>query len=593
MKMKALIAGAVLLFIASLSGGAGAVPSPWSAITPLQPAQVTDAQYYGQTVAVAGNLAVVGANDGSVNGVLNRGLVYTYARSGGVWTTQALPLTLANGMANDDFGGTLALSNDWLLVTSTDQTPGNPGATIRAVIHTFVRSGSSWAPSGPPLSGPESADPRDYFGGALAVSGDTLAVGAPGAYSGGSGRVYLYVRHDGRWARQGPALAAPGAGIDESFGASVALDGDTLIVGSPRYADPPVPGVAYVYVRQAGVWARQGDVLRSNLNGDDGFGRAVALSRYTTVIGAPAAYGGAGAVYVYTHSQSGTWLRQAALSGESLGSGAYLGSALAISGEQAVVAAPGMSFVDGKSRGALLLYGRQANVWSLHGDPQRVAPDEDRSMGQAVGLSGSNALVGAHNFDGAAYALRACATEPCCTSDSECAATEYCSRTGSCQAQTLTGNPCDCFEPGCRICVDPASCGSCSYGPQPANEEAGAAGAAEGGGAGVSPAGGAPGVAGAGAGAGRAGTAAGGVTAAGGSTGGSTASAGSSPISSPSDAGAGAICAANEACPEPATTASACGCRLGARVPFDASAAGALGLLLAACIRRKRTPSSV
>ncbi len=585
--MKSLFAGGLLLALATAAPWAGAAPSPWSAITPLSPAQSSDAQYYGQSLAIAGNLAVIGAGDASVIAIPARGIVYTYARLGGSWTEQGQPLTLPGGMANDEFGSALALSDTWLLVSAADN-----GAFDRCVVYTYVRSGSSWQRSGPALRGPSNADPKDYFGCVTAVSGDTLVVGAAAGHAAGSGRVYVFVRHEDRWAQQGPALAAPGSGIDENFGASVAVDGDTLIIGSPRYADPPVPGAAYVYLRKAGVWAQQGTALVSGLNGDDGFGSAVTLSGHTALVGAPQAYGYAGAVYAYTDSQSGAWLRQGPVwSGESLGLGAYFGRALAISGEQAVVAAPGMSFADGKSYGALLAYGRKANTWSLNGEPQRVAPDEGRYMGQALGMAGPNVVVGAHDLDGAAYALRACAAPPCCASDSECGTSEYCSRTGSCQPQVVTGNPCDCFEPGCRICVDPASCGDCAYSPQPANEEAGAAGAADGGSAGAAAGGGSSGAAHA---SGSSGAAAAGASAVGGSAGASQAAAGSppsggdAPLVQPAEAGSSADCDASQACSDVASTAS-CGCRLGARAPFGTSAVATLALLAALRLRRRRS----
>lgn len=156
-------------------------------------------------------------------------------------------------------------------------------------------------------------DAGDAFGAAVAISGDLLAVSSVSEASKASGvngdqsdntlpaagAVYVFVRENGEW-HQDAYIKAINPGINDHFGSSVALSGDTLVVGAPQedsYPDgKPDPinndnaadsGAAYVYVRSGGVWSFQamlkaGNGARLSLD----FGCAVAIDGDTIVVGA-------------------------------------------------------------------------------------------------------------------------------------------------------------------------------------------------------------------------------------------------------------------------------------------------------------------
>jgi hypothetical protein len=194
---------------------------------------------------------------------------------------------------------------------------------------------------------------EDLLGSSVAISGDTMVVGAPGEDSnatsvngnqldnsaGSSGAAYVFVRSDTTWSQQA-YLKASNTGGGDLFGNSVAISGDTIVVGAPREdsnatgvndneADNSAlnSGAAYVFVRSGTTWSQHAYLKASNTEAVDSFGGEVAISGDAIVIGAANedsnATGvngnqndnsapNAGAAYVFGRSGS-TWSQQAYL----------------------------------------------------------------------------------------------------------------------------------------------------------------------------------------------------------------------------------------------------------------------------------------
>jgi hypothetical protein len=221
----------------------------------------------------------------------------------------------------------------------------------------------------------------DYFGFALALDGDTLAVGAYGESGAArgvngdqtnegavrSGAVYVFVRGSAGWTQQA-YLKASNADAEDYFGWSLSLDGDTLAVGA-RNEDSAARGVngdqannstegssaAYVFVRSGSVWTQQAYLKASNADKEDLFGWTVALDGDTLAVGAPgeasAARGvngdqtnnaakGSGAVYVFARSGS-VWTQQAYLKASNTDNDDEFGESLALEGDTLAVGARG------------------------------------------------------------------------------------------------------------------------------------------------------------------------------------------------------------------------------------------------------------
>ena len=148
------------------------------------------------------------------------------------------------------------------------------------------------------------AQANDYFGGSVAVSGDTAVIGARYEDTGGSnaGAAYVFTRSGGSWTQQAKLLASDAQSSDY-FGVSVAVSGDTAVIGAYGEATGgSYAGAVYVFTRSGGAWTQQAKLLASDAQSSDQFGVSVAVSGDTAVIGARYEDTGgsdAGAVYVF------------------------------------------------------------------------------------------------------------------------------------------------------------------------------------------------------------------------------------------------------------------------------------------------------
>jgi hypothetical protein len=157
------------------------------------------------------------------------------------------------------------------------------------------------------LTASDAAD-GEQFGASVALSGDTAVIGADNNTVGsnrGQGAAYVFVRSGDVWTLQQELTAPDGAYADE-FGTAVAVSGDTAVIGAPNKS------AAYVYLRNGDVWTLQQELTPSDAGPND-FGASVALNGDTAVIGAPekkiGSHDGQGAAYIFVRS-GGVWTQQ-------------------------------------------------------------------------------------------------------------------------------------------------------------------------------------------------------------------------------------------------------------------------------------------
>jgi hypothetical protein len=152
-------------------------------------------------------------------------------------------LTASDGAANDSFGNSLALSGDTLVVGALNDHVGSNNN--QGSVYVFVRSGSAWSEQAKLTASDGAAGA--HFGGAVAISGDTLVVGADTDH-GGQGAVYVFIRNGSVWLPQAYLTAHDGAALD-FFGKSVAISADTIVVGASgdNLGSNQDQGSAYVF----------------------------------------------------------------------------------------------------------------------------------------------------------------------------------------------------------------------------------------------------------------------------------------------------------------------------------------------------------
>ncbi|MDH5327194.1 MAG: FG-GAP repeat protein [Gammaproteobacteria bacterium] len=295
--------------------------------------------HFGESVALFGDTLVVGAPDeaarsGSGIGANNNtapgaGAVYVYTLGiNGNWGDQVY-LKASNAQAGDRFGTSVALDGDTLAVAAVGE-DGNDlgGEDDSGAAYVFVRDNNTWTEQ--QRIKVDNADANDQFGSSVALSGNTLAVGAVGEDgdtnstaanlnegANEAGAVYVFTRSGTSWNLQA-YVKASNAQADDGFGTSVALAGDTLVVGAPfedgdagSTADSPTDnttdaGAVYVFTRDSAIWSQQSYLKADNAQADDQFGTSVALTTATVAVGAPNEDGdddgrteNAGAVYVF------------------------------------------------------------------------------------------------------------------------------------------------------------------------------------------------------------------------------------------------------------------------------------------------------
>lgn len=290
------------------------------------------------------------------------------------------------------FFSSVALDGDTIVVGASGE------GTSTGAAYVFVRSGSSWTQQAR-LTASDGAT-LDFFGRAVAISGDTILIGAYGDGTSEGGSAYVFVRSGGSWTQTKKLTASDNPGNDR-FAQAVALSGDTAVIGSSYHNSSR--GAAYVFVRTAGVWP-DNETLKvtasDGVNGDS-FGHAVSVDGDTIVVGSPFHNSARGAAYVFERV-GGAWQSSHSekLASSDGASNDQFGFSVAVSGETIIGGAWGDDD-NGSSSGSAYLFTRAGGTWPGSETLKLSASDgaASDSFGQVVAISGGTAIVGAPDDD--------------------------------------------------------------------------------------------------------------------------------------------------------------------------------------------------
>ena len=352
--------------------------------------QSASSDNFGSAVSVSGNTMVVGARH--YGGL---GVAYVYVNSDDQWKTQAT-LQDPNPASDDDFGGSVAISGNTVVVSSSED------------VYVFDRSGVTWqlqntldVPAGCSTVGSDIPAPD---GDALALSGSTLVVGAACSPSSGpsedEGAAYVYGESGGQWTLKTVLNDPHGTGGD-SFGSSLAISGNTLVVGAYDYPSYHGEGATYMYEQSNGHWDFRTVFKDPHGADEDWFGSAVAISGTALVVSADEypAGDGEGRTYVWDES-GGHWRFRAVLKDPHAHTIDSFGSSLAIAGTALVIGADG--YPDGFP-GAAYFFKLASGHWEFRAvvkDPRDRVYDY---FGSSVALSGSTQAIGAYDTQNSGY----------------------------------------------------------------------------------------------------------------------------------------------------------------------------------------------
>ncbi len=344
----------------------------------------SDASSFGDSVAISGSTAVVGASASD----LNTGSAYVFVNSGGIWTQQA-ELSASDAAQGDNFGFSVAISGSTVIVGAYSKN------SFKGAAYVFVRSGGIWTQRAEFTA--SDGEAYNNFGWSVAVSGSTAVVGAPGRIS-GTGAAYVFVRFGSIWTQAAELTASDGI-VADSFGASVAMSGGTVMLGAASRSF--YRGAVYVFTGSGSTWTQIAELMAPDGTGNDYFGVDIAISGTAAVIGAFGKDSNAGAAYVFANS-GGTWFPQAELTASDAATNNFFGGSVAIFRSTVLVGAADQSYYNG----AAYVFVRSGGSWTQQVELFAGDGGHLDHFGRAVGLYRSTALIGANGHDsglGAAY----------------------------------------------------------------------------------------------------------------------------------------------------------------------------------------------
>jgi hypothetical protein len=324
---------------------------------------------------------------------------------------QQAELASSDGAMGDSFGEAVAVSGDTIVVGAPLHTVGSHKTQGAAYVFQMPSAGWANTVQSAELIASDGQE-GDLLGSAVAISGDTIVVGAAPSKYGPRGAVYVFEMPSSGWAgtvSQTAKLTATDGHEGDGLGASVAIAGNTIVAGAYRHTGTKEwQGAVYVYAMPASGWAnasQSAELTASKPEEYDQLGISVAIADNTIVAGAYGHSSYQGAVYVYEMPSSG-WTnstQSGELPAANDGANAYLGYSVAIQGGTIVAGAQGRKIGANEYQGALYVFQMPAAGWTHVTAPTAELTasngEKESYLGSSVAISG-NTIVGGAPYDG-------------------------------------------------------------------------------------------------------------------------------------------------------------------------------------------------
>ena len=365
---------------------------------------------FGFSVAISGDTAVVGAI-GDDDGGSDSGSAYIFKRSISDEWILVKKIRSSDGETDDWFGYSVAISGDTIVVGAWGDDDNDDRSGSVYVYERDEGGSNNWGQVKKILA--SDGGFLSSFGNSVGMSGDTIAVGSRWDYNGGTtGSAYIYERDEGgnnNWGEVKKIVALDAEDFDV-FGASVAISGDTVVVGANWNDDNGKDsGSAYVYGRNNGGnnnWGQIRKILPSDGTVADSFGASVAISGNTVVVGA---YkdddngGSSGSAYVFRRNSGGNnnWGQVKKILPSDGTAGDWFGASVAVSGDTVAVGA-WLDDDNGTESGSVYTFERNNGGNNNWGESNKIlAPDGTAgdNFGSAIAKEGNTIVVAAWQDD--------------------------------------------------------------------------------------------------------------------------------------------------------------------------------------------------
>lgn len=364
------------------------------------PSDLTSSDRFGEAASIDGGTAIIGAAGKDKQ----RGAAYIWEQHlGGAnrWG-QRIRLAAPDLTEEDFYGYGVSIDRDTAIVGAGVQRGKREREGAVYIYERHLGGEHQWGQR-KKLKLPD-PQPNDFFGLSVSLSGDTLAIGAPGEnpYANDEGAAYIYERNLGgpnQWGQR-KRIITQAVGKFGELGTSLSLDGNTLLIGSSLDR-----GRAFIFERDlegADNWGQRTMLTPADSPQSDGFGLSVALDHDTAVVGAPNKNEHTGAVYVYRRNVGGPnhWGQIAMLTAKDGVPKDHFGQSVAIHEGLIVVGAPGMGNKDQTAAGTAFVFQEIGNKWT---EVARLAPTKPRdkeAFGRAVAVGQGFTIVGSLNDEG-------------------------------------------------------------------------------------------------------------------------------------------------------------------------------------------------
>lgn len=278
----------------------------WAQTQVLMPTDHTAGDAFGSSIALENDTLVIGARSKANGTTLFVGAAYVFTRPAGGAFTQQAKLSPSDVVLGEFFGHSVGVSGDNAIVGAVGLAGfSNPNGKA----YVFTRSGSTWTLQQKLVA--SDAASGDAFGFSVAISGDTAIAGAvrrvtsPGI---NSGAAYVFQRSGATWTQQ-QRIVHNDPEINDEFGYYVAIKNETAVVSARSYEVPPNTavnhGAVFVFTRSGASWTQTQRLIHGDV-GPDGLGTSVAYDGASIIAGAPNKSDGTGAAYVFAFEATPT-----------------------------------------------------------------------------------------------------------------------------------------------------------------------------------------------------------------------------------------------------------------------------------------------
>jgi hypothetical protein len=403
----------------------------WSQVQKSVPTDRLEEDLFGCAVSIFGDYAIVGAefedeDDKGASPMLNAGSAYIFKNIAGKWTQQQK--IVANDRTQGDFfGHSVSISGNYAIVGAHHEDhdlTGNGYRSAAGSAYIFENKNGVWTQIQKVIA--SDREESDQFGVVVSIDGDYAVVGAhqedENVNSGDSmqnaGSAYVFKNTSGTWA-QLQKIVASDRGTEDKFGFAVSISGDYLVVGALFESEDEAggnkmwySGSAYVFKNNSGNWSQVKKIVASDRAAEDLFGSSVAISGNYMIIGAYAddedatgknTFDGSGSAYIFKNN-AGNWVQLNKIVASDRSYVDRFGEAVAISGDYAIVgaffesqdAAGGNTLT---SSGSAYIFKNNAGSWKQVNKIVASDRNTDDRFGKSVAIYGNYAMVGAWNED--------------------------------------------------------------------------------------------------------------------------------------------------------------------------------------------------